>query len=183
MKGLEVEEALRKMMGHIHPDGEAQKISSLMRTFQEAYIRQNPEKAGQEFHDPETIETLAYSILMLHTDLYNPNVKRHGRRMTVGDFIKNNQGIDGGRDLPNERLASIYSRIEAAEFKTLPDLTDKLRYIDRLLIGPLKPETFVQRYRRFIGWTFAQEVSEELLVSKRSIELNPDDDIIAGKKR
>ncbi|VEL42825.1 unnamed protein product, partial [Protopolystoma xenopodis] len=148
--------------------GEAQKISSLVRTFQEAYIRQNPEKAGIEFHDPETIETLAYSILMLHTDLYNPNVNRHGRRMTVGDFIKNNQEIDGGRDLPNEWLVSIYSRIEAEEFKTLPDLTDKLRYIDRLLKGPLKPETFVQRYRRLIGWTFAQE---------------PDDNIIAGKKR
>lgn len=39
---------------------------------------------------------------MLNTDLHNPSVKNH---MTKESFIKNNSGIDSGKDLPRELLS------------------------------------------------------------------------------
>ena len=45
---------------------------------------------------------LAFSLIMLNTDLHNPNVKH---RMTKAEFIRNNRGINNGSDLPEEFLA------------------------------------------------------------------------------
>lgn len=42
---------------------------------------------------------LAYSTIMLNTDAHNPNVKAN-RKMTKKQFVSNNRGIDGGKDLP-----------------------------------------------------------------------------------
>ncbi len=45
---------------------------------------------------------------MLHTDLHSPQVKK---RMSMDDFIKNNRGIDNGKDLPREFLEEVYVNI------------------------------------------------------------------------
>jgi brefeldin A-inhibited guanine nucleotide-exchange protein len=57
---------------------------------------------------------LAYSTVLLNTDLYNPQVKR---RMTQEDFRKNNRGINDGQDLPPELLSSIYDEIASNEIR------------------------------------------------------------------
>jgi len=49
----------------------------------------------------ETAYVLAYSVMMLHTDAHSPNVKN---KMTKQDWLANNRGIDGERDLPKEYL-------------------------------------------------------------------------------
>ena len=49
----------------------------------------------------DTAFVLAFSLIMLNTDLHNPNVKH---RMTKAGFIKNNRGINNGNDLPEEFL-------------------------------------------------------------------------------
>lgn len=51
---------------------------------------------------------------MLNTDLYNPVNKT---RMTQADFIKNNRGIDDGKDLPEEMLIGIYEDIANKEIR------------------------------------------------------------------
>ena len=45
---------------------------------------------------------LAFSLIMLNTDLHNPSVKH---RMTKAEFIRNNRGINNGSDLPEEFLS------------------------------------------------------------------------------
>ena len=45
---------------------------------------------------------------MLHTDLHNPQVKK---RMSVDEFVRNNRGIDNGKDLPREFLEEVYANI------------------------------------------------------------------------
>jgi brefeldin A-inhibited guanine nucleotide-exchange protein len=51
---------------------------------------------------------------MLNTDAHNPQVKK---RMTKGDFIKNNRGINDGADLPEELLSEIYDDIVSNEIR------------------------------------------------------------------
>lgn len=160
MKNMEVDVALRSVIGHFHPSGESQKIANLMKIFHEVYIIQNPDRVRKNFHSPETVEVLAYSVLLLHTDLHNPNVGKMGKRMTKQGFINNNRGIDSDHDVSTDLLEGIYDRIAASEFKTLPDPSDKLRALDGVLVGPLKTDNFVQRHRRFIGRILTQEIEK-----------------------
>ena len=44
--------------------------------------------------------------------------------MTKEGFIKNNRGIDDGKDLPEEFLSGLYNRITINEIKMKPDLPE-----------------------------------------------------------
>ncbi|VDP93662.1 unnamed protein product [Echinostoma caproni] len=166
MHNLEVDEALRVVLSHFHPVGESQKISHLMQTFQETYTAQNLERVAERFRSPETIEILAYSVILLHTDLHNPNVRRVGKRMSKAEFVSNNRGIDADQDLPLEMLQAIYDRIAETQFKTLPDPYDRLRSLDTFLTGSLKTDNFLQRHRRFVGWVSGHQL--DCIVTRRS---------------
>ncbi|TGZ73215.1 hypothetical protein CRM22_001638 [Opisthorchis felineus] len=158
MQELQVDEAVRAVLSHFHPAGESQKISYLMKIFQEVYCAKNRNLVARMFCNEETVEVLAYSTLMLHTDLHNPNVRRFGQRMTQQEFINNNRGIDNGQDLPLELLCGIYHRVARHEFKTLPDPMDQMRRLDSMLVGTLKTDNFIQRHRRFVGWIVGRQL-------------------------
>ncbi|CDS43282.1 IQ motif and SEC7 domain containing protein 1 [Echinococcus multilocularis] len=160
LRHVELDIALRRLLEKVHPDGESQKMEFLLEVLKKCYIEQNQEKVGREFHDPETIGVLAYSIMLLHTTFYNRSARKYGKPMTKIEFINNNRGIDNGRDISAKLLEAIYDRIAENEFRTLPDPLDRLRRVDRLFTGPLKPEKLVQRYRRFIAWFSALEVND-----------------------
>lgn len=71
---------------------------------------------------------LAYSVIMLNTDLHNPQVKK---RMSKEDFIKNNRGINDNKDLDREFLESIYddileNAIKMSEESQIKDIKDKI---------------------------------------------------------
>ncbi|KCV73114.1 hypothetical protein H696_00658 [Fonticula alba] len=56
----------------------------------------------------DTAYTLAFSTIMLNTDLHSDQIKR---KMSKESFIKNNRGINKGFDLPSSLLESIYDEI------------------------------------------------------------------------
>jgi brefeldin A-inhibited guanine nucleotide-exchange protein len=58
---------------------------------------------------------------MLNTDQHNSQVKK---RMTRMDFLKNNRGIDEGKDLPAELLESIFDEIQSNEIKMKSDILE-----------------------------------------------------------
>lgn len=62
----------------------------------------------------DTAYVLSYSVVMLNTDLYNP---QNRNRMTKADFVKNNRGIDDGKDIPEETLGAIYDDIATTEIR------------------------------------------------------------------
>ncbi|CAE8689389.1 unnamed protein product [Polarella glacialis] len=62
----------------------------------------------------DTIFILAFSIVMLNTDLHNPGVKN---RMTIEQFCRNNRGIDNGKDMPKFFLQDIYETIRDDEIR------------------------------------------------------------------
>lgn len=79
-----------------------------MEKFAERYTEQNPDI----FPTADVAFILAFSIIMLNTDLHNPAIKEE-RRMTREGFLRNNRGICDGQDLPDEFLIGIFDRIKA----------------------------------------------------------------------
>lgn len=51
---------------------------------------------------------LSFAVIMLHTDLHNPGVKR---KMTLEDFVKMNRDVNDGGEFPFEFLREIYEDI------------------------------------------------------------------------
>ncbi|XP_041997061.1 brefeldin A-inhibited guanine nucleotide-exchange protein 1-like [Salvia splendens] len=107
-------EAIRFFLRGFRLPGEAQKIDRIMEKFAERYCKCNP----NSFTSADTAYVLAYSVIMLNTDAHNSMVKD---KMTKADFIRNNRGIDDGKDLSEDYLGSLYDHIVKNEIKMKPD--------------------------------------------------------------
>jgi Sec7-like guanine-nucleotide exchange factor len=55
--------------------------------------------------EPDTCFILSFSIIMLNTALHNPNAKM---KITADMFVKQNKGINSGKDLPADMLEAIF---------------------------------------------------------------------------
>ncbi|KAJ7682831.1 hypothetical protein DFH06DRAFT_1162258 [Mycena polygramma] len=104
-------DALRLFLQSFRLPGEAQKIDRFMLKFAERYIDGNTQTP---FANADTAYVLAYSVILLNTDHYNPQVKK---RMTKADFIKNNRGINDNADLPDQLLSDIFDEIASNEIR------------------------------------------------------------------
>ncbi|CAI7780831.1 unnamed protein product [Closterium sp. NIES-53] len=115
LSGMDFDEAIRAVLLGFRLPGEAQKIDRIMEKFAERYCRCNP----KAFTSADTAYVLAYSVIMLNTDAHNPGVKT---KMSKADFLKNNRGIDDGKDIPEEFLGGLYDRITRNEIKMKPEI-------------------------------------------------------------
>ncbi|XP_028198675.1 brefeldin A-inhibited guanine nucleotide-exchange protein 1-like isoform X1 [Glycine soja] len=113
-KGMDFGEAIRFFLQGFRLPGEAQKIDRIMEKFAERYCKCNP----SSFSSADTAYVLAYSVIMLNTDAHNNMVKD---KMTKADFVRNNRGIDDGKDLPEEYLGALYDQIVKNEIKMNAD--------------------------------------------------------------
>eukprot|EP00835_Amoeboradix_gromovi_P001369 NODE_61_length_25240_cov_0.547194.p4 type:complete len:435 gc:universal NODE_61_length_25240_cov_0.547194:15554-14250(-) len=109
-KNLSFDEALRLFMQKFKLQGEAQKIDRIMNEFATQYCADNP----AIFKSPVTAYVLAFSIIMLNTDAHNQNIKK---KMTLQEFLRNNRGIDDGKDLNDSFLKTLYFDIKFSEIK------------------------------------------------------------------
>ncbi|XP_019634076.1 PREDICTED: IQ motif and SEC7 domain-containing protein 2-like isoform X2 [Branchiostoma belcheri] len=130
---LELDEALRKFQSQIRVQGEAQKVERLIEAFSQRYCICNPSVVHQ-FNHPDTIFILAFAIIMLNTDLHNPNIKRE-RKMKQENFVENLKGVDAGGDIPREILVGIYERISKSELKTGPDHVTQVAKVEKNIVG------------------------------------------------
>ncbi|WWC95937.1 hypothetical protein V866_002804 [Kwoniella sp. B9012] len=105
-------DALRMYLQSFRLPGEAQKIDRFMLKFAERYIHGNPDTF---FANADAAYIHAFAIIMLNTDAHNPNLKQ--KRMTKVEFVKNNRGINDGKDLPQEYLEETYDEIQNNEIK------------------------------------------------------------------
>ncbi|KAG6519455.1 brefeldin A-inhibited guanine nucleotide-exchange protein 2-like isoform X1 [Zingiber officinale] len=113
-QGMEFDEAIRCFLEGFSLPGEAQKIDCIMEKFAERYHKCNP----LAFTSADTAYALAYSVIMLNTDSHDPMVKN---KMSSDDFIRNNRGINGGTDLPQEYLRSLFKSISENEIRMKDD--------------------------------------------------------------
>jgi len=107
--------AIRHFLNGFRLPGEAQKIDRLMEKFAERYYLQNKEV----FASADMAFILAFSTIMLQTNLHNPAVK--DKRMTKEQFLKQNKGISPDGELPEELLSDIYDRIAATPISMTQD--------------------------------------------------------------
>ncbi|CAH2076667.1 unnamed protein product, partial [Thlaspi arvense] len=123
-------EAIRFFLRGFRLPGEAQKIDRIMEKFAEHYWKCNPDS----FTSADTAYVLAYSVIMLNTDAHNNMVKD---KMTKDDFVRNNRGIDDGKDLAGEYLGSLYDRVVKDEIKmnsdTLAPQSKQVNGLNKLL--------------------------------------------------
>lgn len=114
--GRNVVEALRELLSSFRLPGESPLIERIVTTFAEHYT----EKAKPEgIADKDALYILTYAIIMLNTELYNPNVKSQNR-MSFPAFARNLRGVNGGGDFAEEFLQEIYDSIKENEI-ILPD--------------------------------------------------------------
>jgi hypothetical protein len=102
-----LDEAIRYFLAGFRLPGEAQKIDRMMEKFAERFCLQNPDV----FPSADTAFVLAFSIIMLNTDLHNPAIA-DDRRMTKAIFRRQVEGIANGGNLPDEYLDGIFDRIK-----------------------------------------------------------------------
>ena len=114
--GRNVVEALRELLSSFRLPGESQLIERIVTTFAEHYT----EKAKPEgIADKDALYILTYAIIMLNTELYNPNMKA-AAKMSFPAFARNLRGVNSGGDFPEEVLQEIYDSIKENEI-ILPD--------------------------------------------------------------
>jgi hypothetical protein len=95
--------------------GEAQKIDRMMEQFAERYVECNPDH--EAFKDPDTAYIMAFSIIMLNTDLHNPSVKNKIKKEA---FVRNNRGVLATA-ATNSTAGSLASAVSTALLETLYD--------------------------------------------------------------
>ena len=98
--GLKFDDAIRLFLSGFRLPGESQKVDRVMEKFAERYTLQNEDV----FPSADTAFILSFAVIMLQTDLHNPNIKPE-KKMTAHSFVKMNKGIavDGG-DLDKQFL-------------------------------------------------------------------------------
>ncbi|KIX04415.1 uncharacterized protein Z518_05283 [Rhinocladiella mackenziei CBS 650.93] len=120
-----IDEALREVLSAFRLPGESALIERVVNTFTEKYCST---AAPEEIADKDAAFVLTYAIIMLNTELYNPNVKAQ-KRMSFDDFARNLRGVNAGRDFAPELLQDIYDAIKQNEI-ILPDEHDNKHAFD-----------------------------------------------------
>lgn len=110
--GLEFDLALRLFMDAFRPPGEGQKIDRIMQIFGRQYYLQAGQLSGLKSADAAYV--LAFSVIMLNTDLHNSQNKK---KMSPEDFARINDNTNDGDPMPQELLDRIYKAIAAKELK------------------------------------------------------------------
>lgn len=116
-----IDKAMRIFLGHFRLPGEAQCIDRLMEAFAGRLFEfLGP---GKPFKSRDAAFVLAFSTIMLNTDLHNPQVA-DSKRMKKEEFVRNNRGINDGDDLPREYLENLYDQIKDRQIQVDFDISD-----------------------------------------------------------
>ena len=120
-KSLPFSESLRTFIEKFRLPGEAQCIDRLMEAFAtEMYDQQqgNPEAPEESplFNSSDSVFRMAFSTIMLNTDLHNPGMQEE-KRMKIPDFIRNNRGLNDDKDFPEAFLTELYNEIKTNELQ------------------------------------------------------------------
>lgn len=115
--GLEIDVAIRHFLAGFRLPGESQKIDRMMEKFAERFFNACPPGL---FPSADTAFILAFSIIMLQTDLHNPSIAEE-KKMDKAGFLRNNRGINDGKDLPDDYMGAIFDRIKATPISLKED--------------------------------------------------------------
>lgn len=163
--GMQLDDALRYFLSKFRLPGESQKIDRITEAFAIRYYVQQAEQCANIFHSSDAVHILTFSIIMLNTDLHNPQNKK---RMTLEEFVRNNRGINENKvlkkpeDLPRDLLMAIYTNIQTNEIK----LNETVQTNSK---GPRSAQSWekeilgaAKAHSNYIGWDGAKGLEGEM---------------------
>ncbi|KAL3231610.1 Protein transport protein SEC7 [Nakaseomyces bracarensis] len=153
--GLSIVDALRDFLQRFRLPGEGQKIDRFMLKFAERFVDQNP----GVFSKADTAYVLSYSLIMLNTDLHSSQIKN---KMTLQEFLENNEGIDGGNDLPKEFMVGLFNEIANNEIKLISEQHQAMLQDETTMAAPPTPSAFNFFSSRDLAREAYMQVSKEI---------------------
>jgi Sec7 domain len=121
LKGQTVLNCMRIFLSAFRLPGEAQQIDRILVAFSEYCHAGSIEGNSGLLENPEVTYLLTFSMIMLNTDLHNPNV-RADRKMTIAQFIKNNSfygaELNQTKNIPKEYLEAVYASLSQVPLRT-----------------------------------------------------------------
>ncbi|KAG0351734.1 hypothetical protein BGZ54_003128, partial [Gamsiella multidivaricata] len=120
--------ALRKFLLDFHFPKEAQQIDRVLEAFASRYHACNPHL----FRSSEVVYTIAFSLMLLHTDAHNKNVRY---KMTKEQYVRQAKSIDGVNTIPADILEVLYDNITYLKFVYAEDDMD----VDGQRIAEVQP--------------------------------------------
>ncbi|KAH3767465.1 Brefeldin A-inhibited guanine nucleotide-exchange protein 2 [Pelomyxa schiedti] len=125
------EMALRFFLQQFRLPGESQKIDRLMQGFADAYYESCDKTV---FLENPSVYVLAFSLIMLNTDLHKKSVKH---KMTPEQYLINSRKINKGKDFPRSFMMHLYQQINDWELR----MNENLKYPKALKAGWLFKDT------------------------------------------
>lgn len=107
-KNVTLDQALRDLCASFLLPGEAQQIDRVMVAVSKKFHEDN------EWMSEDAAYAIAFSIIMLQTDLHNENIKR---KITCEEWIKNTREVEFAREVDVSVLKDIYERVKAKPLK------------------------------------------------------------------
>jgi hypothetical protein len=123
--------ALRELCSVFRLPGESQQIDRVMQAFARKYHLDNSSITEDAAY------VISFSIIMLHTDIHNPNVVK---KITCEQWIANTRYVKEAQEVDAEFLAGIYQRVSAKKMKLHAD-GDRLRKQSRKQLKQLMART------------------------------------------
>ncbi|KAK9767474.1 hypothetical protein K7432_002701 [Basidiobolus ranarum] len=117
--GQAIDMALRKFLADYQLPKEAQQIDRVMIAFSKRYHQCNSDL----FPSPDVVYSIAFSLMLLHTDAHNKHVKH---KMSKVQYIRQTRTLEQGDVIAPEILAILYDNITSAQFLYADDLMKKL---------------------------------------------------------
>ncbi|CCI44205.1 unnamed protein product [Albugo candida] len=115
-------DALRMFLASFRLPGEAQQIDRILNTFAYAVYQQCRDRCLMA--SPDVAYLLSFSLIMLNTDLHNPNILPE-KKMSCQCFVRNNtnygEEVSQAQDLPPDFLTSLFQSIATNEIQTLDE--------------------------------------------------------------
>ncbi|KAI5967843.1 GEA2 [Candida theae] len=182
-EGLRVDEALRVLLKTFRLPGESQQIERIVESFAQTYVacqkdglRENrppqfvdaegvdveEDKSEVVKPDKDSVFILSYSIIMLNTDLHNPQVKR---QMLLDDYKRNLRGTYNGTDFPEWYLAKIYSSIKDREIIMPEEHHGTEKWFDDVWHNLISTQDFTQSTHEILESSSVCEFDKELFKS------------------
>ncbi|KFD71266.1 hypothetical protein M514_04892 [Trichuris suis] len=109
--GVRLDDALRQFLESFRLPGEAAEISMVIEHFADHWYESNQ----KPFETADAAFTLAYAVIMLNVDQHNPTAKKQQQPMSLEDFVKNLNGVNGGKNFDPGMLEKIYLSIRNQE--------------------------------------------------------------------
>ncbi|KAJ4501838.1 hypothetical protein C8R41DRAFT_873085 [Lentinula lateritia] len=120
-KDKPIADAMRELLESFRLPGEAQQIARITETFASTYFAAGPAEIKSE----DAVYVLAYSVILLNTDLHNPQVRK---RMSFEEYQRNLRGVNDGSDFSPEFLQEIYDTIRKREIVMPEEHTGSLGF-------------------------------------------------------